>query len=184
MKRDTVITQDSFNRLLEWLDTDRSGAGVKYEEIRRRLIKVFVRRGCSIPEELADETIDRVCGKIAEFAGSYVGDPVAYFCGVAHNVFLEYVKKRPVSQPPAEVDPPEGLERRHQCLDGCMEHLDVESRELILQYYREDKRAKIYSRKQLADELGIELNTLRMRAHRIRTTLQECVRNCVAQAQA
>ncbi len=34
-----MLTQESFNQFLQWLDPDRSQVGEKYEEIRRGLIK-------------------------------------------------------------------------------------------------------------------------------------------------
>ena len=82
-----------------------------------------------------------------------------------------------VESPP---DPPEEKERRFSCLHNCMEFLDAPSRELILQYYQHEKKAKIDHRKDLAERLGISLNTLRMRAHRIKESLQKCVRECVS----
>jgi DNA-directed RNA polymerase specialized sigma24 family protein len=167
-----------------WLDADRSKAGEKYEQIRQRLIKVFVRRGCPIAEELADETIDRVSRKAAEIGDSYVGDPAAYFCGVAQKVFLEYVKPRPVGRPVPLPSPPEDRERNVQCLERCMEQLDSESHELILEYYQYEKLAKIARRKELAEQRGVTVNTLRMRAHRIKATLASCVRECITQAPA
>ena len=52
--------------MLAWLDSDRERAGQKYEEIRCGLIKIFVCQGCTDPEGLADETINRVIRKIPE----------------------------------------------------------------------------------------------------------------------
>ena len=54
----------------------------------------------------------------------------------------------------------------------------VQKQPLILQYYGADKQAKIDLRKQLAEELGLNLNTLRLRALRIREGLQKCIENC------
>lgn len=55
-----------FEQLLAWLDEDRELAGKKYEEIRFRLINLFIARGCRISEELADKTIDRVARKVKD----------------------------------------------------------------------------------------------------------------------
>ena len=57
--------------------------------------------------------------------------------------------------------------------------LPPESRELILEYYQEDRRAKIQLRQQLADRLHIPLNALRIRTHRIRMSLEECIKSCL-----
>ncbi|HVG20123.1 MAG TPA: hypothetical protein VNI02_13815 [Blastocatellia bacterium] len=162
-----------------WLDSDRDRAGEKYERIRQKLIRIFTCRGCPDPEDLADETIIRVTRKVEDIADTYEGDPGLYFYGVANKVHLESVrpKREPLPMPPP--DPPEQVEREYSCLERCMERLPAKSRELVLQYYQQDKRAKIDHRKELADRLGIALNALRIRAHRIRASLQECMIECL-----
>jgi DNA-directed RNA polymerase specialized sigma24 family protein len=177
------LTPEAFEQLLFWLNPNREQAGRKYEEIRRKLIKIFICRGCICPEELADETMNRVTRKVPEIIGNYVGDPSLYFYGVAHNVHLEYVRKKPNLLPPPAPDPPEETERDYECLEQCMERLTSKSRELVLEYYQAEKRAKIDRRKELASRLGIAVNALRIRAHRIRSNLQECVFECTKRKQ-
>lgn len=92
-EKEWVISQEAFDTMLDWLDADRERAGCKYEAIRLRLIKIFTCRGCQAAEELADETINRVIGRIVEIANGYRGDPALYFYGVAQKVFLEYSRK-------------------------------------------------------------------------------------------
>jgi len=181
MNKEWVLTQEAFDKLLLWLDPNREQAGKKYEEIRRRLIKLFTCRGCREAEELADETINRVTKKVREVADTYSGDPALYFYGVAHNVHLEYLRRKQLSPPPAPAGQPDETEQEYDCLEQCMQRLTPDNRELVLQYYREEKKAKIDHRKLLAQRLGIAVNALRIRAHRIRASLQECVQNCLAQ---
>jgi hypothetical protein len=50
---------------------------------------------------------------------------------------------------------------------------------LILDYYREDRGGKIDSRKQLAEKMGLPINALRIRSHRIRVQLEKCVAGCL-----
>ena len=175
------ISQDAFDKFLEWLDPDREQVGTKYETIRRKLIKIFVCRGCPLGEDLADETINRVIRKVPEIAASYTGDPAAYFCGVARNVHLEYVKKRPDPLAMPDPDPPQQKELEYECLEQCMGKLMPDNRELMLEYYQKEKQAKIDHRKKLAARLGIAVNALRIRAHRIRLSLQSCMENCLKQ---
>lgn len=182
MNKQWVLTQESFDALLAWLDPNREVAGQKYELIRSRLIKIFACRGCSEPEDLADETINRVTNKLNEIEGSFVGEPARYFCGVANKVHLEYRRKKPLPPPPPPPDDPDEIEHEYNCLERCMQELTADNRELVLQYYQEEKRAKIDHRKRLAEQLGIALNALRIRAHRIRASLQECVLRCVREA--
>jgi len=182
MKKDWVLTQESFTALLAWLDSDRDAAGKKYEDIRRRLIKIFACRGCSESEDMADESINRVIIRLKDIVETFTGDPALYFYGVANKVHQEYLRRRPIPVPPVVIDESEDLEREHACLEKCIESLTPDNRQLVIQYYQEEKRAKIEHRKQLADQLGIALNALRIRAHRIRTTLQQCVQTCLQEA--
>jgi DNA-directed RNA polymerase specialized sigma24 family protein len=193
MKKGWVLTQDAFNALLDWLDTDRDRAGSKYEAIRLRLIKIFTCRGCSEAEELTDETINRVAARVAEVAADYQGDPAHYFYGVSHKVHLEYLRKTPAQQIDPETDAvassstaptlslADDIESEFQCLERCLDHLPTENRNLVVQYYQQEKQAKIEHRKLLATEFGIAVNALRIRAHRIRLTLQRCVQDCLQQ---
>lgn len=90
MKKNWALTQESFDNLLAWLHPNREEAGKKYERIRRELIKLFLRWGSDIPEELADETINRIAQKVDGFAEEYRGDPANYFLVVARTVYREY----------------------------------------------------------------------------------------------
>jgi RNA polymerase sigma factor (sigma-70 family) len=188
MKKERFLTQEDFDRLLVWLATDRELAAQKYEEVRRRLIKIFVCRGCLEAEDLADDTINRVAGKVQTIAETYTGDPAVYFYGVAHKIHLEYISRtraRLSSSPPPPPRPEPDSDKKEQdyeCLERCMQQLTPNNRELVLQYYQQDKRAKIDNRKLLAQQLSIALNALRIRAHRIRTVLQQCVSDCMERA--
>lgn len=179
VKKSIDLTEEAFNRLLDWLHADRQKAGIRYEEIRLRLIKIFVRRGATCAEELADETINRVADKVAVIGPTYQGDPLLYFYGVAQNVFLEYTKKKtyPLAAQVAAPVPEAGED--YECLTKCLNQLQPESRWLILEYYREEKYAKINHRKALAARLAISTASLRMRAHRIKATLKECILDCL-----
>jgi len=196
MNKEWVLTQDAFEGLLDWLDPDRERAGTKYEAIRLRLIKIFTCRGCSEAEELADETINRVTAKVGEVVSGYEGDPAHFFYGVSQKVHLEYLRKAHIKQPHLPVDtavstlstPPvilaEDIEPEYECLERCLEHLSSDNRKLVLEYYQQEKHAKIEHRKLLAMELGIAVNALRIRAHRIRLALQKCMEDCLVQQPA
>jgi DNA-directed RNA polymerase specialized sigma24 family protein len=184
MNKDWVLTQESFDALLHWLDPQRDRAGLRYEEIRRSLIKIFACRGCAEPEDLADETINRVSKKLSEIVNHFTGDPARYFYGVANKVHLEYLRRKPPPQTPPPMQDSEENEREFQCLERCMEKLTLANRKLLLDYYREEKRAKIEYRRQLAEQMGIAVNALRIRAYRIRASLQKCVEDCLQGAAA
>jgi len=179
MRNQWNVNQDDFDRFLAWLDPDRERAGTRYEDIRRKLIKIFECRGCSLCEDLADETINRVIRKMRDLADTYIGDPALYFYGVARNVRLEHHTKRirtPHIPPPA---PAEEKEREYECLEQCMKTLTADNRDLMLEYYKSEKRTRIVHRKEMAVRLGIAPNALRLRAFRIRAGLQTCVESCL-----
>jgi RNA polymerase sigma factor (sigma-70 family) len=184
MNKNWVLSQESFDALLDWLDSDRERAGIKYEEIRQRLIKIFAGRGCVGAEDLADETINRVTNKLDEIKKEFTGDRGRYFYGVANKVQMEYLRKRTPQPPPPAPDDSNRVEQEYRCLEHCIAQLNDENRELLLHYYQAEGRAKIEERKLLAERLGIAPNALRIRAYRIRAGLQECVEKCVERSEA
>ena len=176
-----------FDELLDWLHPDREQAGRKYEDIRRRLIRIFIHRGCLSAEDLADETINRVARKVREVRANFnpSDDPALYFYGVARNVYREYLKRRPEpAPPPPEDETPEDETPEYECLEKCLSHLGPRNRELILEYYEDEEGAKIERRKKLAERFGLALNALRIRAHRIRLELKRCVLECLKERSA
>ena len=184
-RRKWALTQEAFDRLLFAFSADRESAGKKYLELRGALIRFFEWRGCPFPEEHADETINRVARKISE--GEAIRDPTQYSIGVARMLMFEIHKereteRRALSEMPASEAAPyefEELEPRVECLKLCLQSLSPENCEMILQYYQGEKGAKIENRKRLTDRFKIPLNTLRMRALRLRERLLACVEDCL-----
>jgi len=176
------ITTENFQTLLGWLDGNAQTAGEKYERIRSRLIRMFIARGCYEAELLADRTIDRVTTKVPEIGPTFVGEPANYFYGVAHKVHLEWLREQKRSRESTLIDLTADTpdEREISCLESCLEKLPAGLRETILEYYIDEKRAKIERRKQLAERLGISIGALQIKVSRIRSRLYECVKNCVA----
>src|SRR5262249_47687766 len=115
-----------------------------------------------------------------------VQDIVNYCYGVARLLLLETIKgpenKREALDdlPPlvAAGDETEEREMQFACFEHCLRQLPMESRELVIQYYQEERQARIDHRKALAKRLGIPLNALRSRAMRIRDKLEQCVDRC------
>ena len=183
-----TLTQEAFDRLLVALGGDRDSAAQKYLEIRRNLMRFFEWRGCSFPEDHADETINRIAKRVAE--GEEILNYSGYAMGVARLLLLEINKGRQREQHAlAEIgtssevyEEPDDSENRLVCLRSCLQTLSADNRELILEYYQGEKGEKIQNRKKLMDRFGIPVNTLRMRALRLRERLQSCVESCVAEA--
>ena len=62
-----------------------------------------------------------------------------------------------------------------EILQSCLERLPDEQRALLLDYHQGDGRERIENRRRIARRLDVPLNALRIRVHRIRTKLEECV---------
>ena len=183
LRRRWVLTQDAFDKLLASLDEDRDTAGEKYLEIRNNLIRFFQWRGTPFPEDHADETINRIAKRVSE--KEEIRNPASYYLGVARMLLLEINRER-IREQQALTELPvtsfeskssEDSDERIESLRSCLRHLSDENRQLILQYYHGDKGEKIDSRRKLSERLGISVNTLRMRALRIREELQRCAEN-------
>ncbi|MDQ3818723.1 MAG: hypothetical protein M3362_13735 [Acidobacteriota bacterium] len=155
-KKDWVLTQAAFDRLLARLGTEREEAGRRYEELRLRVVKFFEWKNAPAPEEHADEVINRVARKIEE--GEEVRNVFGYALEVARFLMLEIWRQPDVEQEPEEgfgeqssVPAPEMepdlQEQRLLCLERCMDSLTEEKRAIIKGFYEGEKREKIDNRK-------------------------------------
>jgi DNA-directed RNA polymerase specialized sigma24 family protein len=196
LREEHALTPLAFSRLLEWLDDGNDTHGESYLEMRRRLVSYFDRRNRPAPDELADETLNRVARTLEETGTIGIRPPARYCYVVARFVLLEDLRRRehshsrlgdPPGQAPAPVpditteEPDEGAglrEQRLECLEHCLQNLKPEQRELIIEYYRDTRREKIERRRELAARLGISMNALAVRACRIRDILEACVATC------
>jgi DNA-directed RNA polymerase specialized sigma24 family protein len=194
-RRDWTLTTDSLQRLLNWLDGGVGSDGHGYVEMRRRLRGFFARKNCRTPDDLADETLTRVARRLEEEGFTLAETPARYCYIVARFVFLEHLREVKAHllvahvsgggplQPSAAsaADAAEAASTREQllaCLERCLEALDPLNRRIITQYYIGSERVKIDNRRALAESLGLSTNALTIRACRIRTRLEACVRQC------
>ena len=185
MRRPTsewILDTPAFHHLLEWLDADDEEAARRYEEIRRRLLKFFHYRGCVTPDEQVDRVIDRVARRLTEGIEIYAVNPYHYFLGVARNVFLEYLRSRRRIMETPEVGPEEAAwsQRRLACMERCWTLVPPLTRQMMLDYCTVDKPTKKRQREALADRLGLSLNSLRIRVHRVRHQLERAVADCLS----
>lgn len=192
-KKDWELTQDAFHRLLEWFDEGTDSGGQKYLEMRFKLTRYFDRKHCLEPDELADETLNRVARRLVEEGAITDTTPARYCYTLAKYVFLEHLREEGREQMKLgellasaksgeNADVLEELEKkglRLNCLECCTQKLDADLRELIFQYYSGEQRVKIENRRALAARLGISMNALSIRACRIRDKLEACVRECM-----
>src|SRR5215510_4105046 len=186
-RKERELTPEAFKKLLAVLDPDPETAGVKYEQLRHKLIRFFEWRGSFISDELADETLNRLARKIDE--GEEIEKNVfALSLGIARFVLMETLKrpgnrraemKELVMVATQSVLLEEDVDPWVVCLRECLRSVSEENQELIIEYYQDEGRARINDRKMLAARLGISPNTLFSRAKRTRDKLEECVTRCV-----
>lgn len=198
LKKNWLMTESAFVQFLNWFDEGVDSGGEKYLEMRRRLVSYFDRKNCLLPDELADETLNRVARRLEE-EGSIINVSPAHYCYIiAKFVFLEYLRRTehgqvsidelsPLSDtalsPPAISERNEETDReekRLNCLEHCLKDLEQNNREMIIQYYQGEQRAKIENRRALAEASGITMNALSIRACRIRDRLEACLSSCLS----
>lgn len=181
---------EAFEALLRRLDADREAAGERYEVLRLKLERFFRYRGAVGPDELADETLDRVGRRLARGEELRSGDPSAYALGVARNVLRESWQRTRRQQRVEEADAdelapgspgePPAPALPLAALAGCLARLPEEQRRLVLAYYEGQDGSQIPARRELAVTAGLGLNALRIRVHRIRLALEACMKRATA----
>jgi DNA-directed RNA polymerase specialized sigma24 family protein len=175
------LADTPFDDLLAWLNPDRDIAGQKYETIRAGLIRIFVARGFSSAEDMADEVITRVTRKLPDIRDGYVGEPARYFHGVARHVIQEWYRPKEIAtdEIPRSWIQVGNRSDLYECLLQCLKFLPPEKHEMALDYHVYDGHDKIEQHKIMAQELGISENALRGRAHQLRNQLGKCVLQCI-----
>jgi RNA polymerase sigma factor (sigma-70 family) len=167
-----VSETEARSRFLEQFDPDPRKAERKYLLLRSKLIFYFRQNGAADPENLADEVFFRALRRISEGAETYAGIN-AYCYGVADFVLREQRRRpRPEQLPdePAIKQPsarnslrgPEQQILIRECF-GQM----TESERLLFQRYHLDDRDE------LARDMNVTPNGLRVRICRIRQKLRE-----------
>lgn len=184
----------SFARFLAWIDNGPDSEGREYLALRRRLVAFFERKGCDIPDDLADETLERVNRRLDEVGEIEVETPAKFFYITAKFVFQEYLRSGRQKESSVETADLENFEARtyssdddhkellSRCLERCLSSLNADERELIHGYYFGERRAKIDNRRALAAKLGVTPNALAIRTCRIRERLEVCIRQCTENA--
>jgi DNA-directed RNA polymerase specialized sigma24 family protein len=193
LKKNWAPDESALNRLLTWFDQGSDSGGERYLEIRRRLVAYFERKDCLFPDELADDTLNRVARRLQEEGAIEDASPAHYCYIVARFVFMEYLRRperthssidelsdpdhlaavASFAQADADAEIAPGIV---DALEQCLESLRTEERSLILEYYRGEQRSKIVARRELAERLGLSMNALSIRACRLRARLELCVK--------
>jgi RNA polymerase sigma factor (sigma-70 family) len=187
------VKATAFEKLLFALATDRGTAGDKYELIRLKLVSYFEWRHCPDAATLADQVFDRVAHRLEGGEQIRSSDIMTYFYGVAHNLLLEHwrsqqrlekaiAERRSVESPVLAEREAELLKPKLDCLRKCLAELPADARSLVIRYHNDSGGGKAVNRSELAGELGIPINALRIRVHRIKSQLRRCVEKCLSNA--
>jgi DNA-directed RNA polymerase specialized sigma24 family protein len=178
-----ALTAQAFGKFLRWLSENDELGVREYQSIRAKLVRYFIHKGCSDPNDLFDKTVDVVVGKI-DALGEHPS-PLAYCFGVAKNIWRQDLRQRkPASLEENIALPiypePEIHEQELRCLERCLDQLSPGDRDVVVRYHQGQGHDKIETRKRLADGLG-GVNALRIRMCRIRKELRVCVAACLDQ---
>ena len=174
------VTRENFEIFLGWLSPEQEKQGEEYERLRFRLMTFFASRRCLYAEELADEVINRV---VVLAGKEIIENKLGYVYGVARNVYLESLRKEKTHVNVDDVslaakdEPPTDFSS--ECLEKCLQKLPRERRELILDYFSEEKSGKIAQHKKTSGEMQISQTALRMRVMRVKQQLSVCVKDCM-----
>jgi RNA polymerase sigma factor (sigma-70 family) len=165
----------------------------------------------TVADDLADQCLDRVAKKVGSLPPYWADKlpyckAVAryiYLEYIKSHAFLtesvedeELERERQHLNPVSfnqEIESEQAREKDQmlECQERCLQNLPEGERALIETYYRaddpEETRKKVETgghidaRKKLAERLGMSRNTLRVRLHRIRVTLRQCIEECLQQ---
>lgn len=188
MKINHEVAKENFDKLLDWLSRDRDEAGERFEQIRGGLIRYFHLKGCHEPELLADESMNRVIKRINDLDLMTGASHTSVFYGFANKVFLEYLRteKRRTIQLNDAFDlvfvgsAKLSADMAIDCLRECVNDLNFLDGKLIIEYYSEDKQAKVEARREIAVQNEMAMGTLHTRVHRIKGALRPCVEKCMS----
>ena len=179
-KTQRSLTAEAFGKFLRWLSDDDEEAVREYQIVRRKLVRYFIHKGCADPDDLFDETVDIMIGKIDTC--EEVANRLAYCYGVAKNVWRQSMRARRTVSVTGDFVSPEPKdstvrEQQLRCLEHCISQLQPLEREMVTQYHSGNGRERIEARKSLAGAGGV--NALRVRVCRIRKDLRLCMTDCL-----
>ncbi len=179
-----MLDKSGLDSLLHALHPDREQASHAYEDLRRRLIRFFKWNHADLPEDLADETLDRLARRLCSPQETIL-EPLKFASGIARLVLKEHWRNTHRREEALVELLQEGMEKarreqerrdQQECaavLERCLDAIPEPSRTLVQRYFSSESRAHIQQRQKLAQEYGISLNALRNRVMRIRKELEK-----------
>jgi RNA polymerase sigma factor (sigma-70 family) len=167
--RDEEVPEE-FRRLL---GSTPSAIRQRYGELKLRLLKFFRWKGFDDAEDLMQEVLVRTLQKMKQEAQIRSLD--AYVYGVAKHLVLELRRRPPAPVRLDDAPEPKGDDGAHLddsiLMRECLAKLSPEDRTVAAEYFTGDKR----DRAALVKRLKISEVALRVRAFRLRKSLQKCI---------
>lgn len=168
--------QTVFDKLFQLLEPDAQSIEEGFQQCRFKLFKFFAWRHCEDPENLADETVNRLLKNVHTGHEISSDKPYSYVYAIASHVFMEYLRAKKRGGVIVDIDEVQevaGPGPVDDCQKQCLEQLSPEKRELLARYYLDDEE-----RESIAEEQGLSLNALRLQVHRIKHGLRRCCEDC------
>lgn len=171
---DAARPNEAFLRLL---DPDPQCAALKFRRLFAHLSRWLEWKGCGDPEAAAAEAVLRAVRQLDRFSGKSEGDLRALLFGIAANVALEFGRRRGREQQLAPTDwatRSAGVSEENRVIarltiEKIRECIGDNDWQVIHAYATEDDRA------QLRQQLGVTPEALRIKIHRIRRKIRECL---------
>lgn len=154
---------------------------MEYERLRSKLILFFSRRMLQFPEDLADESLDRLARRLAE--GTEIVSVPAFALGIARHLAQEQMGRNNLAQTMGDdfwdnVTAPlatQSSEEEIASMERCLKKLLPADNRLLRGYYLLAEGKPMETRGKLAERLGISSNTLRQRVFLARQRLRDCM---------
>lgn len=173
----TTTSPGIFQNLLSRLGPDSETAGREYERLRTGLSNYFRVKGLSGSLHLADVTLDRVANLLA---AKEVTDVEGFCFGVARLICMEQYRvenrQRAADETFATSAAQDDEDDKYELMRTCLETLPANDQDLLKAYYTElSPRARSAHREKLAQQAGLSIDHLRLRIHRLRRKLENCL---------
>jgi DNA-directed RNA polymerase specialized sigma24 family protein len=183
------LTQESLDRLLVALHPNQEIAVARYQRLHGRLVLFFMRYRFSLPEDLADEVINRLAGKLVN--GGSITNMEAFALGMARMVAYEEQARRSREQRGYKEFERNRLNTEHtsyerevvlETMQQELNSLPPTGRKMLEQYHDGRGEERIRVRQRLAEEMGVTIGTLRKRVFDIQSLLRRRLKQAVKEA--
>jgi hypothetical protein len=189
-KKAVISNEQSFRRLLNFLDADETQAAHRYERLRQQLIRYFERRECWQADLVADRTFSRAEEVLSrktpegplEGRGGFV---IEVGKRVLSEWWSEARRQEPPPPPPVESTTPAVERVNWQIYDLCKSSLPNNERALLDGYFQQLSKGEGKlkdARMEIAAREGIAIGALRVRIHHIKAKLEAyclCCSRCL-----